>query len=80
MSLKARDKLGNIVAQRYLSYLYLSLYPCFGMCLTSVGKRKARVFHQMFPSLVGNIFALRVVTFVSAIKDNVYRYGIQGNI
>jgi hypothetical protein len=34
----------------------------------------------MFLNLVGNIFALREATFVSAIKANVSRYGIQGNI
>jgi hypothetical protein len=39
-----------------------------------------RVFHQMFLNLVGNIFALREATLVSAIKANVSRYGIQGNI
>jgi hypothetical protein len=38
------------------------------------------VFHQMFLNLVGNIFALREATFVSAIKANVSRYGMQGNI
>ena len=38
------------------------------------------MFHQMFLNLVGNIFALREATFVSALKANVSRYGIQGNI
>jgi hypothetical protein len=39
-----------------------------------------RMFHQMFLNLVGNIFAFREATFVSAIKANVSRYGRQGNI
>jgi hypothetical protein len=34
----------------------------------------------MFLNLVGNIFALREATFVSALKANVSRYGMQGNI
>ena len=38
------------------------------------------MFHEMFLNLVGNIFALREATFVSALKANVSRYGIQGNI
>jgi hypothetical protein len=39
-----------------------------------------RMFHEMFLNLVGNIFAFREATFVSAIKANVSRYGRQGNI
>ena len=33
---------GKHCCARYLSYLYLS-YQCFGMCLTSVGKRRNSV-------------------------------------
>jgi hypothetical protein len=38
------------------------------------------VFHQIFLILVGNIFAFRAATFVSALKANISRYGMQGNI
>ena len=33
---------GKLCCARYLSYLYLS-YQCFGMCVTSVGKRRNSV-------------------------------------
>jgi hypothetical protein len=81
--LKARDKLGNIVVERYLSYLYLSVLPMFRYVILSYHAASAngeRVFDQMFLNLVGNIFAFREATFVFAIKANVSRYGRQGNI
>jgi hypothetical protein len=50
------------------------------VCVLPASANGEIVFHQMFLNLVGNIFALREATFVSALKANVSRYGIQGNI
>jgi hypothetical protein len=59
------------------------IYICLtnvSVCVLPASANGERVFHQIFLNLVGNIFALREATFVSAIKANVSRYGIQGNV
>jgi hypothetical protein len=59
------------------------IYICLtnvSVCVLRASANGEIVFHQMFLNLVGNIFALREATFVSALKANVSRHGMQGNI
>jgi hypothetical protein len=61
---------------RKIFVIFIFVLPMFRY----VSANRQIVFHQMFLNLVGNIFALREATFVSALKANVSRYGMQGNI